>query len=691
MKNIRELMCGALGLLAGQAASGEPAVVLDAVRVEASRQVFPGGATLSPTPAFEQPLSTTHLATDDVADRLPKDIADLADYAPGTARRANYWGVNTPTFQLRGFNAGDGNAYYKDGFRYQGRAPLAMANVDSITLLRGPQSAIYGWLEAGGAVQVNVKQPSRETIRTFALQADNWGRTGLSGDLGGPLDDDNRYRLVVAHEQGGSFRDRQELQQTLLAPSLARDFADGARLQLALEFLDDRRSTDYGIPAINGRPANVPVSRIYTEDWGRQHSQALGLTARWAQPAWGGDLTLAWSYYSLKYLEYRDVEPYSTTGRSIGRWYESYPERYRWLTGYADWSRGFGGDTLHHQITGRVEIARQARSLYGGEWDEYPAIDAYRPLYRQPWTPTADFSRYDQAWTNHSLGLVLQDEIRHGNWTWLLGTRFGYLRQVFDYADHLPVPYQEQRRQSDFSITPRLGVSWRATPTLALYANYSAGKLPTLPQNRAFDGASFDPLSSRQWESGLKMQSTAGHWLATLAWFDIERQRVPTTDPDHPGFSIQTGRQRSRGIEFQWQGRLAPGWQLTAQTTWLDTAIERDNRYTPGNRLPYAAAFGTSAWLTHSFAASGSGRWSLSGGFVHQGKRYADFANSAELPAFTRVDLGASYRRNDWSATLGIENLTDRRYYSSGVENRPTVIYPGAPRTLTLRLTQNFR
>lgn len=681
------------------AGAGDGAPELGVVQIKARHTDAATTAALSSTPLFELPLSASTLSAEVFSDRLAKDIADLADYSPGAARRSNYWGVNTPTFQLRGFNAGDATAYYRDGFRYQGRGPLSMANIDAVEILRGPQSAIYGWSDPGGTVQIRVKQPTSEPLRIASLQTDAWGKTAASLDLGGPLGDASRFRLVTAHERGGSFRDRQNGEQTLLAPSFAWDFSGGRQLQVSLEWLDDRRTTDYGIPAVNGAPAEVPLSRIYTEDWGRQHSQSTRLSARWTQPAWGGDLAFAWSYYNFRYLEYRDAEPYSVSGTSVKRWYESYPEQYRWLTGYVDWSREFttsgladsAAGKVTHRITTRLEIARESRSLYQGVWDDYPAIDVNNPVYGQTWTPSADYSVYDQAWSNRSIGLALQDEIRIGHWTWLLGVRFSYLRQVFDYADYLPTPGEDHSTQSDRSITPRLGVNWRATPTLALYANYSAGNLATLPQSRSFAGGAFAPMASKQVEAGLKLQPVEGDWLASLARFDIERSNVLTRDPDHPAFSIQTGIQRSRGTEIEWQGKLAPGWRLMAQGTWLDAGIVRDNRYAPGNRLPYAPRFGASAWLTHNFAADGTGRWSASGGFVHQGERYADFANATRIPAYTRFDLGVTNRQKAWSATFAVENVANRRYYASGVENRPAVIYPGAPRTVSVKLAYDFR
>lgn len=673
----------------GIATADDSAPQLDEILIQARRIETATTATLSTTPLFELPLSATALATATFSDRLPKDIADMADYSAGVSRRSNYWGVDTPTFQLRGFNAGDATSYYKDGFRYEGRGPLSMANVEAVEILRGSQSAIYGWSDPGGAVQIKVKQPSAQTVREVSLQTDAWGKTAASLDLGGELSDTSRFRFVTAHEQGGSFRDQQYGEQTLLAPSYSKDFSDGRQLLVSLEWLDDQRTTDYGIPAVNGAPADVPVSRVYTESWGKQHSQSTRFSTRWMQPAVGGNLSLAWSYYDFKYLEYRDAEPHSVTGTTVNRWYESYPEQYRWLTGYADWSREFDVASVVHRFTTRFEVARENRQLYGGVQDDYTPIDAYNPIYGQAWTPTANYTVYNQAWTNRSLGLAVQDELIKGDWTWLLGVRFSYLRQVFDYADNSPS--QSYNIQGDHSVIPRLGVNWRATPSLALYANYSEGNMATLPQSRSFSGDAFAPMASKQFETGLKMQPPERDWLATAALFNIERSNVLTSDPNNSGYSIQTGVQRSRGLEVEWQGEVARDWRLTAQGTWLDASILQDNRYAPGNRLPYTPRFGASAWLSHSFVADGDGRWSTSGGIVYQGERYADFANGTRIPAYTRLDMGVSHKEKLWSTTLALENATNRRYYASGVENRPAVIYPGAPRTLSLKLAYDFR
>ena len=259
-------LAGICAAAQGWAAADDEAIVIVLGRRDAPTESQT--ANLFPTDMMDLPQSVSRLAVDALPDRNPSSIAALADYAPGVSRRSNYWGLETPTFQLRGFNAGDSTAYYKDGFRYQARGPLPMANVEAIEILRGPVSALYGWSDPGGAVQVQVKQPSALPVRTLAVGVDQWGRRSVTGDLGGPLAAGSRYRVVAAREEGGSFRAGQSLRQTLLAPSAAWDFGGGRELTVSLEWMDDVRTTDYGIPAVGGAPADVPASRIYTEGWG---------------------------------------------------------------------------------------------------------------------------------------------------------------------------------------------------------------------------------------------------------------------------------------------------------------------------------------------------------------------------------------------------------------------------------------
>jgi iron complex outermembrane receptor protein len=143
-------------------------------------------ATLLPAAPLDLPFSATRLMVEALGDRHPTDIADLADYSPGISRSSNYWGMDTPTFHLRGFNAGESTAYYRDGFRYQARGPVPMANVEALEILRGPVSALYGWSDPGGAVQIITKKPVPYPLRQFSAEVNQWGKARLVADRAAP-------------------------------------------------------------------------------------------------------------------------------------------------------------------------------------------------------------------------------------------------------------------------------------------------------------------------------------------------------------------------------------------------------------------------------------------------------------------------------------------------------------------------
>jgi iron complex outermembrane receptor protein len=58
------------------------------------------------------------------------------------------------------------------------------------------------------------------------------------------------------------------------------------------------------------------------------------------------------------------------------------------------------------------------------------------------------------------------------------------------------------------------------------------------------------------------------------------------------------------------------------------------------------------------------------------------------LPAYTLVDAGLFYRRDDWSAQLTVANLLDERYWpdTGGIDR----VTPGNPRNWRLTLSKTF-
>ena len=71
----------------------------------------------------------------------------------------------------------------------------------------------------------------------------------------------------------------------------------------------------------------------------------------------------------------------------------------------------------------------------------------------------------------------------------------------------------------------------------------------------------------------------------------ITKKNVPVGDPDNPMFSVQLGEVRSRGVEFDLQGRVARGLNLVFNYANTDVEITEDSdprpdRHEGGRPLP---------------------------------------------------------------------------------------------------------
>ena len=148
---------------------------------------------------------------------------------------------------------------------------------------------------------------------------------------------------------------------------------------------------------------------------------------------------------------------------------------------------------------------------------------------------------------------------------------------------------------------------------------------------------------------------------------------------------MQVGAQTSRGIEASLNWAFAPRWSLDANATVLKAEFEEFLETTgsppmlvsrDGNVPPNVAERLASAWLSWQFAPE----WSAAGGVRYVGKRYADNANTLELPGYSTTDLALTWQaapRTRLSARLF--NVFDKAYYATAVLHQHPVAAGGGP------------
>lgn len=186
---------------------------------------------------------------------------------------------------------------------------------------------------------------------------------------------------------------------------------------------------------------------------------------------------------------------------------------------------------------------------------------------------------------------------------------------------------------------------------------------------------------------GIKQDFLNDRLSANLAFYDLTRQNVTTADPVDPNFSIQTGEQTSRGIEFDVSGEILPGWNLIATYAYTDAFVSEDNDIPVGDRLAGIPKNTASLWTTYEIQSGNLQGLGLGLGLLWVGEREARLPNNeVELPSYFRTDASLFYRRDRYEAAISVKNLFDEEYYNT----QGFYITPAAPLTVLGTIRVNF-
>lgn len=238
-------------------------------------------------------------------------------------------------------------------------------------------------------------------------------------------------------------------------------------------------------------------------------------------------------------------------------------------------------------------------------------------------------------------------------------------------------------------ISPSVAVVFKPMKELMFYGNYiqALQQGPIAGAGLTNAGEQFPPFVSTQFEIGTKVD--LGFLAMTLSAFEIT---LPSSYTDVSTNSLVTnGQQRNQGLEFVAFGEPAKGLKLMGGFTILDAKqTSTQNGATNGRQAvgttPFQASL-SADWDTPFLKGFG-----VLGRAVYNGPVYLDAANTQQVPAWTRFDVGARYtfdRTGDGTpVTLraNVINLFDANYWIATT----SFFVQNQPRTFMLSLTADF-
>ncbi|MBI6977622.1 MULTISPECIES: TonB-dependent siderophore receptor [Pseudomonas] len=643
-------------------------------------------ATRTDTAIHETPQSISVVSKDVVEDLGATRLQDALDYAGGVGRANNFGGQGLTTFTVRGFTTGE---FYRNGFPInRGYPNMPDANtIERLEVLRGPATMLYGRGDPGGTFNVVSKQPLAERTVTLGSQLNDQGMKRGTLDASGPLDEEGRlaYRLNVVGEGGDTFRDHVETERYGVTPVITWQATDDTKVTFEGDFMRNNHPLDRGLtrfPNQRGTPSrdtfwgDKDAGKLHNDNNMAQLRFEHALSDNWTL---GGGFQ--WLDGSLKgnAIEANGRDSLGADGRTLQRNFNY--RKLEWtdkdyqlnLTGH------FSTGGFDHTLLTGIEyedydyksIIQRSSAVAG----TYP-INIFDPVYGQTRpaltrTPTHDKENLKTyaAFVQDQVALTERLKV-------LAGARFE--RFEHDYQNYVGKSWQA----ADNAVTPRVGVIYDLTDTVAVYADAARSFKPNTGASR--EGVSFAPEKGKSYEMGIKWEALDRQLSIDAAIYQIEKKNVLAVDPADTTntFNVAAGQVRSRGFDLNVAGNLTPEWRVIGGYAYVDAEVTRDTTLRSGTRLMNIPRNSFSLLNVYEFQDGALKGLGLGVGGKYVDQRAGQTANTAfSMDAYTVVDLLGYYKVNERvRLNLDVKNLFNREYEEGAFGN--IYAYPGAPRTV---------
>jgi catecholate siderophore receptor len=667
---------------------------LEPVRVVASRRVgyaveATNTATRTPTPLRDVPQTVSIVTQALMRDLSMQGMGDVARFIPGVTMGQGEGNRDQPT--IRGNNTTAD--FFVDGVRDDVQYFRDLYNVERIEAIMGSNAMVFGRGGGGGVINRVTKEAEWFGRRELTLEGGSFDNKRASLDVGGGVSAALAGRINGVVERSGLFRDGVKIERTGINPTLT--IAPGARrtrVVLGYEFFDDRRTADRGIPSFAGRPVATDESTFFGDpraSWADvnvhvgtatvTHDARTGLSIR--------NRSQLASYDKF----YQNVFPgaVNAAGDQVSlSAYNNGTERQNMFNQTDVTLTGRSGP-LHHTLLVGAELGRQETDnlrLTGYFNNTATSVTApvADPTISVPLTFRPGATDADNHVSNTVASVYLQDQIELSDrWQLIAGVRL----ERFDLEYHNN-RVDSTLRRVDRMISPRGGLLFKPTRMLSFYASHSVSYLPgSGDQFSSLTDVTraLEPERFRNYEIGAKWD-VAGRLTFNSAVYRLDRTNTRSPHPTDPAKTLQTGSQRTTGIELGANGNVTDRWEVALAYANQGAEITSTTAAAPaGARTPLVPRTTVSLWNKYQVVP----RLGVGVALVHRSDMYAAIDNTVTVPGFTEVDA-ALFLRLGWNvrAQAYLENLLDTDYYDTAHSNNN--ISPGSGRALRISLVTGF-
>ncbi|SAK93334.1 iron uptake receptor [Caballeronia calidae] len=658
--------------------------------------------TKTDTPIDEIPQTINVVTSAQIEETGATTINEALRYVPGFSSygsdvRSDWYSA------LRGFTP----TVFVDGLQVPNTLNLSSWRVDpymvdSITILRGPTSVLYGQGDPGAIVDVQSKLADGGRYREAGVQIGNYARKQVMFDIGDKIDKDGTwsYRVLAVGRDGNSMTGPHAEQRFAISPSVRWQPSASTSLTIAASYLQDWGDASNNFLPAQGTVLPNPNGKIspdlYTGDptysYYRKKEWSIGYQFEHKfNDIWTFRQNTRWMHLSLDNgaVWGAGLDPSDPTEQTLARYAGLFQPNYSRFDIDNQAQARFGTGPLEHTVLLGFEYNRQNST--DSEWLALgPSLNMYNPVY----TPVStaifsgpdSFGQTDTRTTLDTFGLYAQDQVKWNRWMLTIGGR-----EDWSHTKQDDIVGGTQLKQDDSAFTGRVGMTYLGDYGLSPYISYSTSFNPIIGVKMA-DGSLPAPTRGRQIEAGLRWQPPGKNLMLGAAVYQINQTNVLTPDPTDPTgtFSVQTGEVRSRGIELSAVGNVTRNLSVIAAYVYQDVKNISANDVTLDKwpvsiPLPRQMASLWADWTWHSGPLDGLG---FGAGIRYQSGLAGAADNSLYVPSYTVYDAAVHYDMPHWRFAVNASNIFNRTFVS-GCQSDSACFY-GNPRTVIASARYNW-
>ncbi|CZV69417.1 TonB-dependent siderophore receptor [Enterobacter cloacae] len=650
-------------------------------------------ATLTNMPMLDIP-QVVNTVSDKVLEDQHATSLDEALYNVSNVVQTNTLGGTQDAFVRRGFGANRDGSIMTNGLRTV--LPRSFnAATERVEVLKGPASTLYGILDPGGLINVVTKRPETRFGGSISATSSSFGGGTGQIDVTGPIDGTRlAYRLTGEYQDEDYWRNFGNERSTFIAPSLTW-FGDDATVTVLYSHRDYKTPFDRGtIFDLNTKqPVNVDRKTRFDEPFNVTDGQS-DLAQLNAEYRLNSQWTAKFDY-SFSQDKYSDNQ-----ARVM-----AYDAKTGNLTRRVDATQG-STQRMHStraDLQGNVNIAGFYNEILTGvSYENYDLLrtdmmrcknvkdfNIYHPTYGNlSKCTTVSAADSEQTLKQESYSAYAQDALYlTDKWIAVAGLRYQYYTQYAGKGR----PFNVNTDSRDEQWTPKLGLVYKLTPSVSLFANYSQTFMPQ--SSIASYIGDLPPETSNAYEVGAKFDLFDGV-TANIALFDIHKRNVLYNESVGGETIAKTaGRVRSQGVEVDLAGSLTENTNIIASYGYTDAKVLEDPDYA-GKPLPNVPRHTGSLFLTYDIHnAIGGNTLTLGGGGHGVSRRSATNGADYYLPGYFVADAFVAYKMKlQYPVTLqvNVKNLFDKTYYTSSIATNNLGNQIGDPREVQFTVKMAF-